>query len=178
MQTETDFDQVVLEALKSRITKILPNQILSCVEELSEAELWWRPNAQSNSVGNLVLHLSGSMRHYVSRTIGGIEYERNRPAEFAEREHYAKEQVITIFKETISQVRRVLDNFETSRFLKPTPEQAYNPTVFNLLYNVSIHVATHTGQIVFVTKMLKEGSVDELWIRTHKEQTADKTGGG
>ena len=174
MQNENDFNQVILEALKSRITKILPNQILSCVEELSEDQLWWRPNEESNSVGNLVLHLSGSMRHYVSKTVGGIEYDRNRPAEFSEREHVPKEQVIAIFRETISQVGVVIDHFDTSRFLESTPEQAYNPTIFNLLYNVSIHVATHTGQIVFVTKMLKVGSLDELWIRTHKEQASVK----
>jgi uncharacterized damage-inducible protein DinB len=176
MQTETDFKKVILEALISRITTILPNQILTCIDELSEEELWWRPNEQSNSVGNLVLHLSGSMRHYVSKTVGGIEYTRNRPAEFSEREALGKDQVISIFKETISQVSQILDNFDTSRFLEPTPEPAYNPTVFNLLYNVSIHLATHTGQIVFVTKMLKEGSVDELWIRMHREQAAVKTG--
>lgn len=175
MQTRSDMDRVILDALNSRITKILPNQILACVEELSEEQLWWRANEQSNSVGNLVLHLSGSLRHYVSKTVGGIDYDRNRSAEFNEREHLRKEEVITIFKETISQVTQILDSFDTSHFLEPTPEPAYNPTVFNLLFNVSIHVATHTGQIVFVTKMLKEGSVDELWIRTHKGQLSNSS---
>jgi hypothetical protein len=174
MQTESDFNQVILDALKSRITKILPNQILTCVEELNQEQLWWRPNEESNSVGNLVLHLSGSMRHYVSKTVGGMDYERNRPAEFNEREPLPKAQVIAIFKDTISQVSQILESFDTSRFLEPTPEPAYNPSIFNLLYNVSIHIATHTGQIVFVTKMLKESSVDELWIRAHKDQLNPK----
>jgi uncharacterized damage-inducible protein DinB len=173
MQTENIFEQVVLKALKSRITKILPIQIISCVEQLSEEQLWWRPNEESNSVGNLVLHLSGSMRHYVSKTVGGMEYERNRPAEFNEREALPKEQVISIFKDTISQVTQIFESLDTSRFLEATPEQAYNPTIFDLLYNVSIHVATHTGQILFVTKMLKEGSLDELWIRAHKGQVSN-----
>jgi uncharacterized damage-inducible protein DinB len=170
MQTENHFEQTVLQALQSRITNILPTQILSCVDELSEEQLWWRPNEESNSVGNLVLHLSGSLRHYISKTVGGIEYERNRPAEFGERQTLPKEQVIDIFKETISQVKQIFESFDTARFLDSTPEQAYNPTIFNLLYNVSIHIATHTGQIVFVTKMLKDGSLDDLWIRAHKGQ--------
>ncbi len=174
MQTESDFNRVVLDALKSRITKILPNQILSCLEELSEEQLWWRPNGESNSVGNLVLHLSGSMRHYVLKTVGGMDFDRNRAAEFSEREHLPKAEVTSIFKETISQVTHVLESFDPSRFLESTPEQAYNPSIFNLLFNVSIHVATHAGQIVFVTKMLKEGSVDELWIRAHQAQLIPK----
>jgi hypothetical protein len=175
MQTENDFKQVVLQALQSRITNILPTQILSCVEELSEEQLWWRPNEESNSIGNLVLHLSGSLRHYVSKTVGSIDYERNRPAEFNERQALPKEQVVAIFKETIAQIKQIFESFDTKRFLDSTSEQAYNPTIFNLLYNVSIHIATHTGQIVFVTKMLKDGSLDDLWIRAHKGQVNLKT---
>lgn len=170
MQTENHFEQVVLQALQSRITNILPAQILSCVEDLSEEQLWWRPNKESNSVGNLVLHLSGSMRHYISKTVGGIEYERDRPAEFSDRKALTKDEVITTFKETILQVKQILDSFDTTRFPESTPEPAYNPTVFNLLFNVSIHLATHTGQIVFVTKLLKEGGLDDLWIRAHRGQ--------
>jgi hypothetical protein len=42
--------------------------------------------------------------------------------------------------------------------------------VFDLIYNVSIHMATHAGQIVWVTKMLEQGSIDELWIKAHRNQ--------
>jgi uncharacterized damage-inducible protein DinB len=161
-------EQVVLDALQTRITKILPTQIISCVEELSDEQLWWRPNEESNSVGNLVLHLSGNMRHYLAKTVGGIEYERNRKAEFDERRALPKPEVLNIFKETMAQVTQVFADFDHKRFLETTPEPVYNPTIFNLLFNVAIHLATHTGQIVYVTKMLKEGVVDELWIRAHK----------
>ena len=161
-------EQVVLDALQTRITKILPTQIISCVEELSDEQLWWRPNEESNSVGNLVLHLSGNMRHYLAKTVGGIEYERNRKAEFDERRALPKTEVLNIFKETMAQVTQVFADFDHKRFLETTPEPAYNPTIINLLFNVAIHLATHTGQIVYVTKMLKEGVVDELWIRAHR----------
>jgi len=168
MESRTDLSAVALDALKSRITRILPAQIRACVEDLTEEQLWWRPNEQANSVGNLVLHLSGSMRHYLSRGVGGIEYERDRPAEFAERGPIPKAQLLATFDETISQAAQVLTSFDGSRFLEPTDEPDYVPTVFDLIFNISIHLATHTGQIVYVTKMLKEGSVDELWIRAHR----------
>lgn len=168
MTTTDSLESVALEALRSRITRIIPAQIKSCVEELNEEQLWWRPNEQTNSVGNLVLHLSGSMRHYLSRGVGGFEYNRDRPAEFAERGPLPKAQVVAIFDETIDQAAQVLSSFDTARFLEPTDEQNYVPTIFDLLLNISIHLATHAGQIVYITKMLKEGSVDELWIRAHK----------
>lgn len=170
MSTGNSLENVALEALRSRITRIIPAQIKSCVEELNEEQLWWRPNKQANSVGNLVLHLSGSMRHYLSRGVGGFEYDRDRPAEFAERGPLPKAQVLAIFDETIDQAAQVLGSFDTARFLQPTDEQSYVPTVFDLILNISIHLATHAGQIVYITKMLKEGSVDELWIRAHKSK--------
>lgn len=168
MEQKADLSRTALEALRSRITRILPAQIRACVEELNEEQLWWRPNEQTNSVGNLVLHVSGSMRHYLSNRIGGIQYARDRPAEFAERGPVSKQQLLATFDETIRQAEQVLDSFDATRFLDATDEPAYVPTVFDLIFNISIHLATHAGQIVYVTKSLKEGSLDELWIRTHR----------
>jgi len=165
---DTTLDQVALAAFRSRITKILPTQIRSCLDDLSDEQLWWRPNDESNSVGNLVLHVSGSTRHYLSRSIGHLNYERDRPAEFSERGPVPKDQLLTIFDETIDQAVSVLDSFETSRFTDPTEEPNYYGTVFEQMFGIAMHLATHTGQIVYATKLLKEGSVDELWIRAHK----------
>jgi uncharacterized damage-inducible protein DinB len=168
MKASNDLSTVALEALRGRITQILPSQIRACVEELTEEQLWWRPNEQANSVGNLVLHLSGSMRHYLSRGVGGFEYQRDRPAEFAERGSMSKEQLLATFDETIGQAAQTLQTFDTSRFLDTTDERDYVPTIFDAVFNIAIHLATHAGQIVYATKMLKEGSLDELWIRAHK----------
>jgi hypothetical protein len=107
------------------------------------------------------------MRHYLSRGVGQIEYSRNRPAEFAERGPVPRAQLLDTFDETIKQAEQVLNNFDPSRFLDPTDEPDYVATLFDMIFNVSIHMATHAGQIVYITKMLKEGSLDELWIQAH-----------
>jgi uncharacterized damage-inducible protein DinB len=168
MDKKLSLDEVALEALRGRITRILPAQIRACVEELDEEQLWWRPNERANSVGNLVLHLSGSMRHYLSRGVGGLEYERDRPAEFRERGPLPKQQLLSTFDETIAQATSVLESFDAARLLEPTDEPDYYPRIFDQIFGVAMHLATHAGQIIFVTKMLKEGSLDELWIRTHR----------
>jgi len=168
MEMEKNLDQIALAALRDRITRILPNQVRSAVETLNDEQLWWRPNEHANSVGNLVLHVSGSMRYYLSRGVGGFDYDRNRPAEFSERGPIPKEQLLATFDETISQAGKVFDSFDTSRFLQPSDEPDYVPTIFDVIFNISIHLATHTGQIVYIAKMLNEGSLDELWIKAHK----------
>lgn len=168
MGENVELSQLVLEALRRRITEILPMQIRSCVEELSEEQLWWRPNEQANSVGNLVLHVSGSMRFYLSRGVGGIDYTRNRPAEFSERGPISRAQLLETFNETIAQAERVFAALDDRRLVASTDEPDYVPTVFDSIFNISIHLATHAGQVIYITKLLKEGSVDELWIRAHK----------
>jgi len=169
MQRYEELNQAALDAFRSRITGVFPAQIRSCVGELDDEQLWWRPNGESNSVGNLVLHLSGSMRHNLARAIGGFEYERDRPSEFAERGPVPREKLLEIFDETIAQAVATLDGFDSRKMLEPGVDPSYGPTLFNSILAVALHLATHAGQIVYITKMLKAGSLDELWIRTHRE---------
>ncbi len=169
MDNPQTVERIALDAFRGRIVEIIPAQIKAAVEELSEDQLWWRPNEKSNSVGNLVLHLSGSVRHYLARGLGGYGYERDRPAEFSERGPVAKQELVAIFDETIRLSKETLDSFDPARFSEASEEPSYTPTIFHLLLNISVHMATHAGQIVYIAKMLKEGSIDELWIRAHKD---------
>lgn len=170
MTESKNLNTVALEALRNRITKVFPAQIRKCVEELSDDQLWFRGNDESNSVGNLVLHMSGSMRHYLCRSIGGFEYTRDRPAEFAERGPLPKPQLLAIFDETINQAEKTLAAFDPARFMDPIQEPGYGSTLFEQIYSVAIHFAAHAGQIVYATKMLKAGALDEIWNKSHKEK--------
>jgi hypothetical protein len=168
MDGTSGLDGVALETLRKRLTEIFPAQIKECVDKLSDEQIWWKPNDQGNSVGNLILHLSGSIRHYLCHAIGGFEYERDRPAEFAEMGPIPKDALLSTFDETIRQVGATLDSFNLSRFLEPGTQPSYYPTIFDQIYGVSVHLAIHAGQIIYVTKMLQAGAINELWIRVHK----------
>lgn len=175
MHDKNDISRFALEALRIRITKVLPAQIRSCLEELSEEQIWWRPNSKSNSVGNLVLHVRGAVLHFLCRGVGGLEYKRDRPAEFAANNSMSKLELLAVLDEMIDETAKTFGALDQSRLREPSTEPAYYSTVFEDLFGVAIHLATHTGQIVYVTKMIKEGSVDDLWSRTHKESGAWKT---
>src|SRR5438105_12362086 len=111
----TELATPTLEAIRVRVTQVLPAQIRTAVEKLTEEQIWWRPNEKSNSVGNLVLHLSGSLNLYLNRNIGGIGYERNRDAEFAARGPMPKGELMAIFDDMVSKAEATL--------AKLTPEQ-------------------------------------------------------
>ena len=49
-----------------------------CVSSLPGDMLWWRPNEQSNAVGNLLLHLAGNVRQWIIHGAGGAQCTRTR----------------------------------------------------------------------------------------------------
>src|ERR1700694_3711258 len=56
---------------RSRLEERYFPRIAGCLEQLSEQEIWWRPNDASNSIGNLVLHVCGNMRQWIISGLGG-----------------------------------------------------------------------------------------------------------
>ena len=157
-----------LTALRARITKVFPAQIRECLARLDDEQIWWRPNESSNSVGNLVLHLTGSLNHYLNRQIGGFEYDRDRAAEFAERRHVPREELMAAFDAMVLKAEQTFDGLTVERLGDPSPEQKMYTLVIEDLISIATHIANHTGQILWITKMLKEGGLDDVWMKTHK----------
>ena len=173
MSDTFDINGIALRALQVRITKVLPAQIRACVEELDDEQIWWRPNEQSNSIGNLVLHVCGAVRHFLCRGIGKLPYERDRPTEFATTT-LSKAQLLKQFDEMVRQTEETFAKLDAARLGEPSTDPVYYSTIFEDLFGVAIHVAVHTGQIVYVTKLLREGAVNDLWAKTHRSLGAWK----
>jgi len=171
MNSETGLEATALRALRVRITRVLPSQIKACLEQLNDEQIWWRPNDQTNSIGNLTLHICGAVMHFLCRGVGGYDYQRDRPAEFASRS-LPKSQLVAILDKMVDMAQQTFDSFEPSRLRDESTEPTYYSTVFEDLFGVAIHMAVHTGQIVYITKMLKEGSINDLWTQTHKSTGA------
>lgn len=160
--------QSALDSLRTRVTQVLPAQVRDCLDLLDDEQIWWRPNEQSNSVGNIVLHLSGSLNHYLNRGIGGIPYDRNRAAEFAERRHIPKSELREIFDDMVAKAEQTFDALTTERLGEPSTEPKMYNLIIDDLIGVATHIANHTGQVVWIAKMLRGDAIDELWIRSHK----------
>jgi len=164
----TDAVAPALESLRNRITRVFPAQVRKCLEQLDDEQIWWRPNESSNSVGNLVLHLAGSLNLYLNRLIGGIPYTRDREAEFAERRHLPRAELLAAFDEMVANAEKTFDGITVERLGDPSPDAPKNLVVFEDIISICAHIASHTGQILWITKMLHEGSLDEVWMKTHK----------
>src|SRR5207245_7321366 len=92
-----DLASPTLEALRARIARVLPAQVRASVDQLTEEQMWWRPNEKANSVANLVLHLAGSLNLYLNHNIGGLSYDSDRDGEFAAPGSMSKRATTAIF---------------------------------------------------------------------------------
>jgi uncharacterized damage-inducible protein DinB len=161
-----DLSRTVIDEVRGRLTRGFPQQVRACLDALTDEQLWWRPNPGSNSVGNLVLHLCGSTRHFLGRAIGGTDYRRDRPAEFAEKGPLPKETLRALLEETVAETDRVLAALAPARLMEVTDRAGDPFTVLNLLLRTSHHWSVHVGQMVYAAKALQEGVFDELWMKT------------
>jgi hypothetical protein len=164
-----------IATLANRVTKVFPAQIRAAIEPLTDDQLWWRPNEGSNSIGNLMLHVSGSLNHFLGRNIGGIPFDRDRAAEFAERREIPRAELLATFEEMIARATRTFETLTPERLGSPSPEPAMHTLLVEDVLNVALHFSTHTGQIVWISKLLTEGALREVWIKSHRSEGAWKS---
>jgi uncharacterized damage-inducible protein DinB len=129
-------------------------QIEKCLALLSVEQVWSRPNAVSNAIGNLVLHLNGNVRLWIVKSIGGVEFTRDRAAEFAQRQALPIETILPPLQRTVEQACQVIEGLSPERLRERLAIQGYDVSVLAAVFHVVEHFALHTGQIIYQTKIL------------------------
>ncbi len=127
-----------------------------CMKELSEEQLWYRPNESSNSVGNLVLHLCGNVRQWLLATLAGAKDTRRRDAEFAERGPLPKSRLFHMLDELEAEITPLLHQISPEQLLQTYQVQIFQPTGIGILVHVTEHFSYHLGQATYIVKMLKD----------------------
>jgi len=128
-------------------------KLLHCLNAMSDDQIWWRPNEQSNSVGNLVLHLRGNLKQWIVASLGGQTFRRERDAEFATRERVSRTELISGIEATVAEVESVLLHFPAAELLVRHPVQGYQVTALQAVYHVVEHFSYHLGQILYIYKL-------------------------
>ena len=129
-------------------------KIERCLERLSDEQAWWRAGEKSNSIGNLLRHLSGNARQWIVCGIGGAPDRRERQLEFDAREVIPRAELLDQLKRTLDEVEETLARLDPSRLLEVRHIQGCDVTVLEAVFHVVEHFSMHTGQIILITKML------------------------
>ncbi len=162
MPEDESANQVTLafieEARSLLMTDYLP-KIERCLEKLSDEEVWWRSGQESNSIGNLILHLCGNARQWIVSGLGGSIDTRQRQSEFDERSLISSSELSARLRETLAEVDAVLASFAPSSILEERMIQGTRQVALDAIFHVVEHFSMHTGQIILLTKMLKQSNL-------------------
>jgi uncharacterized damage-inducible protein DinB len=129
-------------------------RIRAAVERLTDDQVWWRPNEASNSIGNLMLHLSGNVTQWIVGGVGGQPVTRDRQREFDERTPIPRSELLAALSRAVESAVRILDELDPAVLAERRVIQGMDVTVMHAVYHVVEHFSMHTGQILMLTKML------------------------
>src|SRR5262245_59955905 len=150
-----DISRAFIEQSRRLLTDSYLPRIEKAVDGVSTENLWWRANPQSNSIGNLILHLNGNVRQWVISGLGGEIDVRKRQREFEARAGADGPQLLRDLRATVEEADRVLTTVDPSTLLDRRSIQSYDVTTMGAIYAVVEHFSMHTGQIILLAKTFK-----------------------
>jgi len=149
-----DVSSLFLEFSRRKLMEHYWPRLRTCVESLTVEQVWWRPNAASNSIGNLILHLNGNVRQWLVVSFNRWEDDRDRPTEFAAESGLTASQLLERLGATMNDAVKVLARLTEADLIAPFEIQGYDVSGLEAVYQVVEHFGLHYGQIAYIAKSL------------------------
>ena len=142
--------------LKSTISQFEYYKLLGekTFEQVTEEQLFWQYNEDSNSIATIVKHLSGNMlsRWTDFLTTDGEKESRDRDDEF-ENEALTKDKMLQIWNVGWKVFLETLKSLTTEDLSKTIYIRNQGHSVVEAINRQLAHYPYHVGQIVFIGKM-------------------------
>jgi uncharacterized damage-inducible protein DinB len=152
--SENSVSQAFIQNARRLIKEDYLSKIERCLEKLTDEQVWWRANPESNSIGNLLLHVSGNARQWIVCGLGPAPDKRQRQTEFDERRVIPRQELLDKLRVTIGDADAVLAVFDPARLLDEYAIQGTQSTGLAAIFHVTEHLSMHAGQIILLTKLL------------------------
>jgi len=138
--------------------------IASCLEKLTDEQMWHRGGDHENSIANLLLHLEGNMRQWILHGIDNQPDVRRRDDEFTLTPSTQSAAAHAAFNATLDEAAGVIASLDPTRLpivIDPQPNGTWrNATILEAIFKVVSHLDHHTGQIILLTKQLLHRDLD------------------
>jgi uncharacterized damage-inducible protein DinB len=168
-ETNAEVSKLFLEFSRKKLLEQYWPRLRGCVDALTDEQVWWRPNAACNSVGNLMLHLNGNAWQWLVASFNRLEDKRNRPAEFDATGSISAAALVSLLGETIEEASHVLARLTEKDLLARYEIQGHDVSGLDAVYQVVEHFGMHYGQILYITKSL---GGEDLGFYRHLNKTA------
>lgn len=125
-----------------------------CLAQLTDTQAWWRPRADLNSVGNLVLHLAGNVRQWIGSGLGGAPDARDRQAEFDERREAPRAELSAVLRSAVEEARAVLTGQSAAGWSRERPVRGRPATGLGAAVHSVAHFRGHAQEVVHLTRTI------------------------
>ena len=142
------------------------------LDKVSEEQIWQKPNASLNSIGNLILHLCGNMTQYGIASLNETVDTRQRDLEFSMEGGLNKQELFEKLRTTVDKVKATFQDVSVERLLALKQVQGFEFSGIGNIIHVVEHFSYHTGQIAFWVKQLNNESLgfyDDFDLNTKNE---------
>lgn len=156
----SDIGQAFIAQTQYHLAKDFLPKIERCLGLLNDKQIWWRANEQSNSIGNLLLHLSGNVRQWIVCGLGDATDSRVRDSEFAQRDVIPRAALFDKLKRTVDEAVAVLACLDSDALLAKHRIQGLEVSALEAILHVVEHFSMHTGQIILLAKMYSEADLE------------------
>jgi uncharacterized damage-inducible protein DinB len=144
---------VIQDALIAEVEE-LRDAVRSLVAPLSEKDLWAKPVVPGNSIGHLVLHVTGNLNHFIGAQLGKTGYVRDREREFTETQPPDKAALLASLDAAVAKFRRVVEGLTPDQLAAPHPDARLGSVVRALMRSMT-HLALHRGQMSYIVRLVK-----------------------
>ncbi|MFZ0419655.1 MAG: DUF1572 family protein [Candidatus Sulfotelmatobacter sp.] len=144
----------------------------AAVAQLKDEDLFVTLDPESNSVAILVKHLAGNMRSRFTDflTTDGEKPNRFRDQEFELNAATTRADVLRWWEEGWAQVFATLDALKPEDVMRTVTIRGEPHTVLQAINRQIAHYASHTGQIIFLSKHLRSNDWKTLSIPRGKSE--------
>ena len=129
-------------------------KLFNCLEQLETTQIWWRPNPDCNSIGNLVLHVCGNLRQWTVSGIAGLPDTRDREREFAVDHAYDARWLCDHLKSETLDCKSHLQLMNSQLLLSSYCIQGFSVNGLQAVNHTVTHFVGHTHQVVYVTRLI------------------------
>ena len=153
--------QLIEELVKNALYRMdeSTRMIKKSLSDISEDEVWQKPNPSLNSIANLMLHLCGNISQYVISSLGETEDKRKRDTEFSVTDGLTKAELLKKLEDIVDTAKRVIFDAKPDQLLKVRSVQGFSFSGVGVIMHAVEHYSYHTGQIAFWVKQLKNNDL-------------------
>lgn len=123
------------------------------IDQLDDNQINYRPNYESNTIANLVVHIEGNIYQRIGTGIHGHLDVRSRDNEFSRELYVSKVELINRIDQSFKLLIESVQELQNEDLLRKIEVRGKEKTIYEILQQCAAHYSEHLGQILYLAKM-------------------------